>query len=344
LAAIRTARLDHANAQLAAISDDFARLYGSIHPSEDVEQIRLYLHEAKAGSAQLDGELFGCQSVSPVAYLSESHLDTLGLCLFLALEKQSAPRNTILFLDDAIASVDEAHMERLYEMIVGEASQFKHVVISSHYQPLRFKFKWGQITRQNVDIIELGRWTLDEGIFCQRGCEREIVLLERRLQEQDDPSGIAGKAGIVHEYLLDFLTGIYRCRLPRSQGAEQRWTLADYKSGLEGGKRRLLKSMKCDHLGPDGSIVDTFLLEPLLEDVFKQLELRNMLGAHYKELAGQFDQLQEASNLGRATMSIAKALCDDDLQLPEKCRDGVSWTNAGTNVSRRLTPHIQPTG
>lgn len=94
-------------------------------------------------------------NASPVAYLSESHLDTLGLCLFLALEKRENPGNKILCLDDAIASEDEAHMERLYELLLREAPHFHHVIISSHYQPLRFKFRWGILTQSKVEFLEL---------------------------------------------------------------------------------------------------------------------------------------------------------------------------------------------
>ena len=84
-------RIRHANDTLEAISGDFADLYQTIHPREQIETIRLYLHPTKKASAQFDGTLFGKQDASPVACLSESHLDTLGLCLFLALEKRETP-------------------------------------------------------------------------------------------------------------------------------------------------------------------------------------------------------------------------------------------------------------
>ena len=155
-------RIRHANDTLEAISGDFADLYQTIHPREQIETIRLYLHPTKKASAQFDGTLFGKQDASPVACLSESHLDTLGLCLFLALEKRETPERTILFLDDAIASVDEAHMERLYQLLLDQASHFHHVIISSHYQPLRFKFRWGILTQKKVQFLELGPWTLSE--------------------------------------------------------------------------------------------------------------------------------------------------------------------------------------
>jgi hypothetical protein len=269
-------------------------------------------------------------------------LDTLGLCLFIALEKRNSPAQTILFLDDAIASVDEAHMSRLYEMIVAQAAHFKHVFISSHYQPLRFKFKWGQLTKQNIDFIEFSKWSLDQGIALNRGTAPEIERLKAHLAQAEDAQIIASKSGIVLEYILDFLTGIYRCRLPRHPGAEQRWSLGDYKSGLESNKKKLLDALECQHVDEAGSVVATHQLKPILTKIFTQLELRNALGAHYKEMAGQFDDIAEAVQLGQSTVELVDALCDADLQLPESNKNGRSWVNKGGKITRHLYPLQQP--
>lgn len=338
---LRSERIRHVDALLTSISEDFARIYANIHPGENLEKIRLFVHPDKKGSAMLSGELHGRDDLPPVAYLSESHLDTLGLSLFLALEKKLDPGGTLLFLDDAIASVDEAHMGRLYEAILEEAAHFKHVLITSHYQPLRFKFKWGQLTKQNVDFIELGAWTLEDGICFQKGCESQIALLKRRLAERDDPQSIAAKSGVILEYLFDFLTGIYRCKLPRLVAAGQGWTLHDYKEAIEG-NRRLLDALVAEHLDADGTITRRILLKPLLQDLFNQFASRNIFGAHFNALAAHFDSVAEAVRLGEGVMALVDALCDIDFQLPESNKNGSCWTNRGANKLRRLHPLVSP--
>lgn len=335
-------RIRHANETLEAISGDFAVLYQKLHPGEEIENIRLYLHATKKSSAQFDGTLFGKTDASPVAYLSESHLDTLGLCLFLALQKRESPENTILFLDDAIASVDEAHMERLYELLLEEASHFQHVIISSHYQPLRFKFRWGILTQKKVEFLELGAWSLDQGMSLSRGPDSEVTLLRRYIEAADDPSTIAAKSGVVLERVLDFLTGIYQCRLPRIPGAEQRWTLDQYKGGLKG-EKDLLSSLRSEHLDEEGKVIEEIAIEPLLNDVFSRLEVRNAIGCHYKELAGYFDEIGEASALGNATLALVDAICDEKNTLPDRRKDGCSWNNRGSKITRRLYPLLKPT-
>jgi hypothetical protein len=278
--------------------------------------------------------------MTPVAYLSESHLDTIGLCLFLALQKKEDPKNTIVYLDDAIASVDEVHMERLYTLLLTEAKHFRHVIITSHYQPLRFKFRWGLITQANVNFIELGSWTLDHGITLAKGPNSEIKFLRRYVAEAEDAATIAAKSGLVLERVFDFLTGIYQCRLPRNPGAEQRWTLDHYKSGLQT-EKKLIPALRCDHVDAEGNVTNSHPLEPLLCDIFTRLQFRNAIGCHYKELAGSFNEIGEALKLGQATLALVDVLCDEKDELPENKKDGMSWTNRGT-VTRRLYPLLSP--
>ncbi len=334
-------RIRFTNETLEAISGDFANLYEKIHPGEKIETIRLYLHPTKKSSAQLGGSLFGKEDASPVAYLSESHLDTLGLCLFLALEKRENPEKTILFLDDAIASVDEAHMERLYELLLDEAAHFHHVIISSHYQPVRFKFRWGILTQKKVEFLELGTWSLEQGISLKKGPNSEVQYLRRYVEEGKHALAIASTAGVILEYIFDFLTGIYQCRLPRNPGAEQRWTLDNYKGGLKG-EKKLLSSLRCEHLDEEGNVIKVVELSPLIDDVFSRIQVRNAIGCHYKELAGYFNEIDEALTLGNATLALVAALCDEEDTLPDRRKDGQSWHNRGERVTRRLHPLLKP--
>lgn len=334
-------RIRHANETLKAISGDFANLYQTIHKGEEIETIKLYLHPTKKASAQFDGSLFGKADASPVAYLSESHLDTLGLCLFLALEKREKPEKTILFLDDAIASVDEAHMERLYELLLDEASHFHHVIISSHYQPLRFKFRWGILTQKKVEFLELGPWALERGLSLKKGPNSEVMFLRRYVEEGEHASAIANTSGLILENIFDFLTGIYQCRLPRNPGAEQRWTLDHYKGGLKG-EKNLLPNLRCDHCDSEGNVIESVHLERLIEDIFSRLQVRNAIGCHFKELAGHFDEIGEAIALGKATLALVFALCDEKDTLPDRRKDGCSWHNRGETVTRRLYPLLKP--
>ncbi len=69
----------------------------------------------------------------PGAYYSEAHLDTLGLCVYLALAKQAGTQDRIVVLDDVLTSVDEAHLGRIIELIDEEADGLGHLIITTHF-------------------------------------------------------------------------------------------------------------------------------------------------------------------------------------------------------------------
>jgi hypothetical protein len=255
------------------------------------------------------------------------------------LEKHSGAENTLLLVDDAISSVDEAHLERLYDLLLEEAAHFKHVIITSHYQPLRHKWKWGRLTQSKASLVELAPWSKENGVSTQKGCQNEIALLRRRLQEGDDASGIAGKSGIILEHVLDYLSGIYAWDLPRLTGPGRGWTLDQYLSRIP---KRLAPVLKAEHF-IDGSTDPVKIVEigPLLADVREIFHTRNIIGAHYNELAAQFNTLAESMDLGRKTLALAEALTGPNGELPTCRRNGSCWKIRGSEILR-LHPLAAP--
>ncbi len=337
---LRSCRVEFAEAALRQVEGEIARLYSSIHPGEHLENIRLLMHPDRRGSLEIKGNAFSEVDIPPQAYYSESHLDTLALCIFIALEKQAGAANTLFLIDDAISSVDEAHLERLYDLLLEQAAHFKHVIITSHYQPLRHKWKWGRLTQSKAGLVELAPWTQEGGLNVQKGCENEIALLRRRLEEGDDASGIAGKSGIILEHLLDYLSGIYGWNLPRLTGPGRGWTLDQYLSHIP---KRLAPLLKAEHF-EDGSENPVKVVEigPLLADIRSIFHTRNIIGAHYNELAAQFNSLAEAMDLGRRTLALAEALTSPDGELPTCRRNGSCWKIRGSELLR-LHPLTTPT-
>lgn len=105
---------------------------------------------------------------------SQSHLDTLGLCVFLALANLDTPANTILVLDDVLASVDEPHVDRLIAMLYNEAQKFRHCMITTHYGPWRHTLRWGWLKNNQCQFVELSRWSNTQGISVILGeCRRD---------------------------------------------------------------------------------------------------------------------------------------------------------------------------
>lgn len=114
------------------IRDEVNRLYECIHPGEEVGLDRLELPENRRASLEQHARFGGHQEVTPQAYYSESHLDTLGFCFWLALAKRSGAEQAILVLDDVFTSVDLDHFQRITEVLDAEANNFQQVIVATH--------------------------------------------------------------------------------------------------------------------------------------------------------------------------------------------------------------------
>ena len=69
---------------ISEIAKEVGKLYEAVHPGEGLDAIALPLDPAKRASMELMAKFAGIDA-PPQAYFSQSHLDTLGLCVFLAL-------------------------------------------------------------------------------------------------------------------------------------------------------------------------------------------------------------------------------------------------------------------
>jgi energy-coupling factor transporter ATP-binding protein EcfA2 len=119
---------------LTSIAAEVSRLYEVVHPGEGLNRIRLELDPKKRASLEI-GASFSGQPTRPQGYFSESHLETLGLCVFLALAALDQPEGTVLVLDDVLSSVDDLHTERLLKLLSSESQRFRHCILTTHNRP-----------------------------------------------------------------------------------------------------------------------------------------------------------------------------------------------------------------
>jgi hypothetical protein len=82
-------RKNHIDGILQRIGADVERLYTQLHPGESLGGVRFFLKPTAIGSLEFDATFYGATKVPPQAYYSESHLDTLGICVCLSREKDS---------------------------------------------------------------------------------------------------------------------------------------------------------------------------------------------------------------------------------------------------------------
>ena len=150
---------DYINNLIDEIEEDIDKFYNYIHEDDDISSVDMNL----SGASQLRFYInsFG-QEADPRSFSSEGHLDSLGICIFLALMKKHNPINFIV-LDDVITSVDLSHKERIARLIISEFKQFK-ILITTH------NTLWAEQMQRICDrysrkyeILQITNWELGVG-------------------------------------------------------------------------------------------------------------------------------------------------------------------------------------
>lgn len=323
---------------LLGIADEVGRLYEIVHPGEGLDKISLMLHPTKRASLEIGASFNGLTDTPPQAYFSESHLDTLGLCTFLALAAMENPSETILVLDDVLASIDEPHIERLIEMLYRETKSFRHTVITTHYRPWREKFRWGWLKDEQCHFIELSKWTSAEGLTLINSIPDLDRLRSLLTDSPMDPQLVCAKAGVILEAALDFLTQLYQCSVPRKPGG--RYTLGELLPAIKKKLRDALKIEVMTGTATDGTpTYIEYQLKPVLDELERIAQARNVLGCHFNELS--YDLLDsDATNFGNKVLELMTNLADETNGWPKNNRSGSYWATSGE--TRKLHPLTVP--
>lgn len=324
---------------IGGIAQEVGKLYERVHPGEGLDSIALPLDPKKRASIELEAKFSG-KEVPPQAYFSQSHLDTLGLCIFLALAARDRPDETILILDDVLGSVDEPHVERIVGMIYDVSKNFRHTIVATHYRPWRERFRWGALKPgQPCQFVELSGWNIADGMNLV-GCIPEIDRLKVLLaQMPPDVQAVCSKAGVILEYALEYLTQRYECHVPHRPGGA--YTIGELLPAIDNKLRDVLKVEIRDGL-TDSKAAPTSIvqLKPILDELLRIAQVRNALGAHFKAIS--FDLLdQDAIGFANQVVQLVDALAHPDDGWPSNDKSGSYWRNSGD--SRRLHPLKRPT-
>lgn len=320
---------------LGTIATRVGELYEEIHEGEGLSKISLLLDPKRRASLDILATFPGTNKAPPGAYFSDSHLDSLGLCIFLALAEMGDAANTILVLDDVVASADEPHCERIIELLYTVAKNFEHCIFTTHYRPWKEKYRWGWLQNGQCHFEELLTWQHAAGIKLGKSLPPIEELQNVLAAPQPSAQLACASAGVILEAVLDFLTYLYRCKVPR----DTRLTLGDL---LPSVNRELRKSLRVERLEKreDGSAIYTeHPLGTLLDELQKIAQARNIFGAHFSELAYHLPEA-DALRFAGTVLTLADHLIDLDSGWPRSDKSGSYWSNS--KQTRRLHPLKQP--
>jgi hypothetical protein len=113
-----------------AISADIQRLWDLLRPGQQIREVRLYVPREADKSIDIALQFYGVEQESPRLTLSEGQRNALGLCIFLAMAKQSGNKCPII-LDDVVVSMDRDHRSQVAALLEREFSD-RQVILFTH--------------------------------------------------------------------------------------------------------------------------------------------------------------------------------------------------------------------
>ncbi|WP_292806470.1 AAA family ATPase [Methylotenera sp.] len=317
---VRLTRIEFTQKILNDIASECNRLYAGIHPKEPIAISKLELDVGKRASLNQAASFEGHNDVPPQAYFSESHLDTLGFCFWLALVKRDSPNaDAVIVLDDVFTSVDAQHINRIAQLITDESKYFSHVIITTHQRLWRDIYRYQHGAGKVTQMIELQHWSLSKGISNFKTKLAVDELIDFISAAPFDRQITASKSGVLLEAVLDYLALQYRCRVARTHDGS--YTLGELLDGTES----LFKKLEVHR--PDVDAAGQPFTPPKYTisnsvDILNQLRslvfLRNQVGAHFN-LAGSAVPDTDVQQFADLTVKLAESLsCKTCGQIPGK--------------------------
>ncbi len=224
-----------------AIRSDIDRFYNIIHPGESHNDIQLSIVEGRRASTNLTIESFGRSDEDPRALCSEGHLDSLGLCIFLAFVKKFNVDCNLIILDDVVATVDAGHRDRICDLLMQEFNNYQFIILthdSVWFNQLRQsqKFYSRQNEFMNCEIID---WDIESG--------PKIVPYKpqkKRIQDNIDAGDLTGAGNDLRkflEYLLCEMCFITRVPLAMPLNRDSQYSMNDMFTGYKDRINKLVK-------------------------------------------------------------------------------------------------------
>ena len=291
---------------LKEISQGVESLYSKLHPEEGLNNICLFLKPNVQGSLEIKSNFQNKENLSPQAYFSDSHLDTLGICVFIAMAKHF--KHDIIVLDDVVTSLDHQHLDLFIQMLNDESTNFNQIILTTHYRPWREKYKFYRQPNSNIQFIELSPWSIEKGIKSNQTKLSIEELEELKKKEPFDRQATSSKASIFLENLLDHLTSIYELNVPRKTNSV--YTLGELMNAFS---KKFISQMK---IKKDDDIIT---LSNIINSLFQlAIPIRNQVGCHFNEI-GQHISDEEVMFFVSKTIELGKTLiCSQCGGLPQR--------------------------
>jgi len=142
------------------VNKDFSDYYRYLH-GEDEDQ---FYSELKSDGPQLDFKVdfYGRGAHHPRALHSEGHQDSMGLCLYLAINKKiSEEKVKLVILDDVVMSIDSNHRRSVCKLLNHFFPDVQFIITTHNRTWARQLHSDGVVKSRNM--IHFKGWSIDTG-------------------------------------------------------------------------------------------------------------------------------------------------------------------------------------
>jgi energy-coupling factor transporter ATP-binding protein EcfA2 len=174
---------------LKSISERVAELYSALHPGEELGGIEVVPWTAKG--LELAVDFHGSRQRPPHGVLSESHLNSLAIALFLAMAQTFNQRLRFLVLDDVINSFDLEHRGQLAELLAEKFDDWQLIVLTHDRQFFDHLSRRAPAWKR----LEITSWSYDQGPRTTKYSSGGILAEASERLSGGDVNGAATKRG-----------------------------------------------------------------------------------------------------------------------------------------------------
>jgi len=207
------------------LQEDIRRFFAILHPDEGYQEVRLEVNEGKRASTEIKMDFHNRMQEDPRAFNSEGHLDSLGLCVFLAFVKRFNSDFPIIALDDVVSSIDSGHRQRVCDLLFDEFPEAQWFITTHDYiwyeelgayqtaHDLGPRFK-------NLQILS---WSIEEGPHLSIYKPR-WALIDEKLAKGDKDGAAASIRKELEAFLLEATISL-QARVPIKR--DSKYTVGD---------------------------------------------------------------------------------------------------------------------
>lgn len=189
-------RTKEMNKFLSSISQSVNEYYVYMYQGERVDEIQLVPKLDSFGDLtgiSIELKFHGKPVSSPKKFLSESYINCLGLCIFLASVKLYNKNAKFFILDDVISSFDKPHRLRFSQLLADKFTDYQIIALTHEKE-------WFEIMKNSLKgngwIITEVKWDIDSGTYLDKPSSDLKEEIELKLKNKSE----SGLGNLIRRY------------------------------------------------------------------------------------------------------------------------------------------------